>query len=83
MLHEFEGLEGECNQSHSLRTFHEKVLAYTACRSAVKFGDHLSMDEMRHIIDELSTTERPDTCPHGRTSRVIITLDALKKLFDR
>ncbi len=83
MLHEFEGLEGECSHSESLRSFREKVLAYTACRSAVKFGDVLSMQEMEHIVERLAHTERPDTCPHGRTSRVIITLDALKKLFDR
>lgn len=37
-----------------------------ACKSAVKLGDKLSLEEMRELLDKLSRVRNYKTCPHGR-----------------
>ncbi|TID18619.1 hypothetical protein CANINC_003869 [Pichia inconspicua] len=39
-----------------------------ACRSAIMFGDHLSRDEQRRLIDQLGSCQDPFRCAHGRPS---------------
>lgn len=82
ILHECEDISTGCG-SKMLTDYREKLLAYTACRSAVKFGDRLTQADMDGLIQDLFKTERRYTCPHGRTS--IVQLDAvqLKRFFDR
>ena len=49
----------------------ETALAATiACHSAVRAGDHLTMEEMESIIQQLADTHDPHTCPHGRPTAV-------------
>jgi len=61
----------------------ENVINYMACRSAIKFGQSLSLGEMQALIDELSKLKRPYTCPHGRPTMVSLTLSELEKMFGR
>ncbi|MFN7160410.1 MAG: DNA mismatch repair endonuclease MutL [Candidatus Gracilibacteria bacterium] len=69
--------------SKEITSVAEKLLAFTACRAAVKFGDPLSIPEQEALIKDFFQLERRHTCPHGRTSVVEITLPELKKYFDR
>ncbi len=43
----------------------ERLLITLSCRSAVKAGDALSYEEMVQLLQDLSGTARPYTCPHG------------------
>lgn len=61
----------------------EKVINYMACRSAIKFGQSLSLGEMQALIDDVSKLKRPYTCPHGRPTMVSLTLSELEKMFGR
>ncbi len=61
----------------------EKSLTYLACRSAVKFGDPLNMDEMNHIVKKLMTLALPYTCPHGRPTMISMDEEELKLRFKR
>ena len=61
----------------------EKAVATLACRSAVKAGDELSKEEVQKIIDLLTNSKTPYTCPHGRPTHIIITRRELEKLFRR
>lgn len=62
----------------------EKILTYMACRSAVKFGDPLSREEMVGLIDQLQkTTFGNATCPHGRPIMVILENGELWSRFGR
>lgn len=58
-------------------------LAMTACKAAIKRGDVLNLRQMQIILDELSTTARPYTCPHGRPTILRFTSDELAKMFKR
>ena len=61
----------------------EMVLHYMACRSAIKFGQKLSIDEMDALLKQLDEIDRPYTCPHGRPTMIKLTFDELERMFGR
>ncbi len=82
----FHGLLDELSKDNgkaSLESLRERSLTYLACRSAVKFGDPLGMQEQVALIKKLMTLELPYTCPHGRPTMVTMSLEELKKRFGR
>jgi len=84
ILHDFDGLVGGCDhKGDELRTFREKLIAYTACRGAVQFGDELNQMEIDQLLKDFYACPNKHTCPHGRTSMIIFSLNELKKFFDR
>lgn len=46
----------------------KRIVAYKACRGAIKFGDSLSLEQCTHLIHNLSGTTLPFQCAHGRPS---------------
>ncbi|MGP1407464.1 DNA mismatch repair endonuclease MutL [Selenomonas sp.] len=58
-------------------------LATMACRAAIKSGDELNFRQMRIVLDELSRTARPYTCPHGRPTILKFSSEELAKMFKR
>jgi DNA mismatch repair protein MutL len=61
----------------------EEVLTYMSCRTAIKFGQSLSLVEMQSLVEQLDTLKRPFTCPHGRPTMISLTLGELEKMFGR
>lgn len=61
----------------------EAIIHYMACRSAIKFGQKLSLPEMQALIMKLEKLKRPYTCPHGRPTMIKLTLSELEKMFGR
>lgn len=72
-----------CNLPTEIQGKVEEILTYMACRSAIKFGQKLSLDEMQALINQLAKTERPYTCPHGRPSIVALSMVELDRMFGR
>jgi len=68
--------------SKSLDEIRHKIWAYTACRSAIKFGDPLSMPEMQQLLIDASL-DYSATCPHGRPVVWEMSLDELQKKYER
>lgn len=66
-----------------LQSRKEKALTYAACRSAVKFGDPLSMEEMESLVKKLRAAKLPYTCPHGRPTMISLSKENLEKKFGR
>lgn len=58
-------------------------LATMACRAAIKAGDELNFRQMRIVLEELSQTARPYTCPHGRPTILKFSSEELAKMFKR
>ncbi|WP_110953198.1 DNA mismatch repair endonuclease MutL [Anaerosinus massiliensis] len=58
-------------------------LAITACRAAIKAGDLLNIRQMQILLDELTNTTLPYTCPHGRPSIIKFESGELAKMFKR
>lgn len=61
----------------------QRLLAYLACRSAIKAGDPLSHEQQQQLLTELRQTPRGFTCPHGRPIALDFSLDELYSMFKR
>lgn len=61
----------------------EQVLRLVACRSAVKAGAVLAPEQGMDIINQLSQTTDPWTCPHGRPTIISFSCQDLAKMFKR
>ncbi len=61
----------------------EEILTYMSCRSAIKFGQKLSLPEMQALIMQMDKCKRPYTCPHGRPTMISLSLNELEKMFGR
>ncbi|MFZ5365329.1 MAG: DNA mismatch repair endonuclease MutL [Patescibacteria group bacterium] len=60
-----------------------KILNILSCRSAVKFGDDLTLDEMKSLIAQLRSLDNQYTCVHGRPAIIDMSYGELEKLFSR
>lgn len=67
----------------SPETMRHRMMAYAACRGAIKRGDPLNVRQMKELISDLFHTTRPFVCPHGRPTIVKFTPEELGRLFDR
>ena len=61
----------------------EEILTRMACRAAVMAGDLVTIPQMERILAQLSRTELPYTCPHGRPTLMKVTVAELEKKFRR
>jgi len=61
----------------------EKELIMLSCRYSIKAKDILNMAEMQALIKQLSETETPFTCPHGRPIVVKYRLYEIERWFKR
>ncbi|MBN2030954.1 DNA mismatch repair endonuclease MutL [bacterium] len=61
----------------------DAVVKAFACKSAIKSGDRLTLDDMASLIDQLFATEDPYSCPHGRPVIVSLSLEEIDKRFGR
>lgn len=67
----------------SPETMRHRMMAYAACRGAIKRGDPLNIRQMKELIVDLFHTSRPFVCPHGRPTIVKFTPEELGRLFKR
>lgn len=67
----------------SPETMRHRMMAYAACRGAIKRGDSLNIRQMKELIHDLFHTSRPFVCPHGRPTIVKFTPGELGRLFKR
>lgn len=61
----------------------DNLAASYSCKSAIKTGQKLSIEEMKNLINELKKCEVPYACPHGRPIIIEFTLDFFDKKFGR
>jgi DNA mismatch repair protein MutL len=64
-------------------TLTDKIVASFACRSAIKAGKKLSLDEMKLLADQLFAVENPYSCPHGRPTIHRISVEDVERWFHR
>jgi len=65
------------------RTVKEEVAARIACHKSVRGREILNQQEISQLLSDLENTEHPEQCPHGRPTRIFLSLDDLKKMFKR
>jgi DNA mismatch repair protein MutL len=60
-----------------------RALAFVACRAAIKAHAPLLRDEMARLLADLSVTETPYFCPHGRPIVSRLSLREIKRELGR
>jgi DNA mismatch repair protein MutL len=75
-------LENWTTKIKTLEEIRNKILAYTACRRAIKFGNKLSIFEMNKLLND-AVLDYSRTCPHGRPVAFEINIEELKKKYER
>jgi len=61
----FDLFRGTKEQNKAISLLHKEMAALYACKSSIKAGDLLSIEEMESLLGKLDTVEH-HTCPHGR-----------------
>ena len=72
-------------ESGRMPSFEKKrtALLQTACKHAVKGGEKLSEDQLRHLVEQMIHQKVTPTCPHGRPLVVSISHKELDRKFKR
>ncbi len=60
-----------------------RALSFIACRAAIKAHMPLQRDEMTRLVADLSATETPYFCPHGRPIVSRLSLREIKRELGR
>ena len=67
----------------SIDTQSQRMLAFLACRAAVKRGDVLTQKQMKDLVTKLTASPNNITCPHGRPTKIQVSIEELDRLFKR
>lgn len=74
----------ECSSSHRIEQEIESETIKAVCkRAAIKAGDKMSYEEMKHLVADLLQAENPYTCAHGRPTMVLMSMGELLNRFKR
>lgn len=61
----------------------DSLIKMVACKAAITAKKLLCKEEMKSLLEKLSKTDLPYTCPHGRPTTIHITNEELIKRFHR
>ncbi len=70
-------------KTEARENLHDRVAKTVACHMAIRGGDPLTLEEMRHLLEELASTPDHFTCPHGRPVMVSLPRAELNRWFHR
>ncbi|MCE5335096.1 MAG: DNA mismatch repair endonuclease MutL [Desulfobacteraceae bacterium] len=59
------------------------LVKVASCHGAIRAGQKLRPEEIRHLLATLDSTEVPFTCPHGRPLFFKLSYDQICRLFKR
>lgn len=76
-------LVDEGNLGGQQERIHQTLAARLACHSAVRGEVRLENQEIAQLFHELTQTEEPERCPHGRPTMIHFSIKDLQKLFKR
>lgn len=65
------------------RSYKEHIAAKIACHSSIRGRGILTQEELSGLLEDLEKTDHPDQCPHGRPTRIFISLNDLNRMFKR
>jgi DNA mismatch repair protein MutL len=83
LLHELLEQLAREEQSLNLEKVRGRIAASIACHAAIKINMPLEQNKMEWLLAELSKTECPIACPHGRPVVLRYSLKDIQKAFKR
>ena len=73
----------DSNRRQDLATLRGRIAASIACHSAIKVNTPLESQKMDWLLKELSKTEHPTSCPHGRPIALRYSWKEIQRAFQR
>jgi DNA mismatch repair protein MutL len=70
-------------QNQSLANLRSRIAASIACHSAIKINTRLDPERVEWLLTELSKTEHPTSCPHGRPIALLYSWKDIQRAFHR
>ncbi len=70
-------------QTKSIDQASHRMLAYLACRSAIKAGDKITKSRAKELLEDLEKTPNNAICPHGRPTKIEMSLKEVNRMFKR
>jgi DNA mismatch repair protein MutL len=83
MLHELLDEFSTEEQSLNLEKIRTRIAASIACHAAIKVNMPLEQNKMEWLLLELSKTDHPMSCPHGRPVVLRYSVKDIQKAFKR
>ena len=83
MLHEVLDQISREEQSLNLEKVRSRIAASIACHAAIKVNMPLEQNKMDWLLAELSKTDHPMSCPHGRPVVLRYSVKDIQKAFKR
>ena len=83
MLHELLDQFSREEQSLNLEKIRARIAASIACHAAIKVNMPLEQNKMEWLLTELSKTDHPMACPHGRPVVLRYSVKDIQKAFKR
>ena len=83
MLHELLDQFSREEQSLNLEKIRSRIAASIACHAAIKVNMPLEQNKMEWLLTELSKTDHPYACPHGRPVVLRYSVKDIQKAFKR
>ena len=83
MLHELLDQFSREDQSLNLDQIRGRIAASIACHAAIKVNMPLEQNKMEWLLAELSKTECPMSCPHGRPVVLRYSMKDIQRAFKR
>ena len=77
------GGESENQQNQTLAILRSRIAASIACHAAIKVNTPLDPARMEWLLLELSKTEHPTSCPHGRPIALLYSWKDIQRAFHR
>jgi len=73
----------DSTRRQDLVTLRGRIAASIACHSAIKINTPLESQKMDWLLKELSKTEHPTSCPHGRPIALRYSWKEIQRAFQR
>jgi DNA mismatch repair protein MutL len=77
------GASQDAARRKDLATLRGRIAASIACHSAIKVNTPLESQKMDWLLKELSKTEHPTSCPHGRPIALRYSWREIQRAFQR
>lgn len=71
------------NRNFNKDRFLDSLAKMISCKMSVKANEHLSLEQMEKLLDDLVKCDNPYNCCHGRPSIMKFTSYELEKMFKR
>jgi len=74
---------GHVLQSEPVELIKRSIAARLACHSSLRGKEVPDGTRVTELLKALDATDHPHSCPHGRPTRIVISIDELRKMFKK